>query len=147
MNKTKKPIMRLISWVATWLMIMLVEQASRLVCGIGQLAVDIVDEWSTIAIIATAIIFGSLYLSLYFYSAIMAGTAVVLAAEYLYPTKKGARYWAFSIYEILGCLFFVLMGILGTVKGGSMFWFYAKYLWLAIFSVVFLTSGLSKPNS
>lgn len=151
MNKTRNPIMRPIAWVAAWVLFLLIEQLARLVCGLGGWLVDLVSGWSTIAVIIAAIIFGGTYVSLYFYSAIFAATVMVMASDYLYPSKKGARYWVFGIYEIVGNVALILLCAIGpkfgiVITGGPMFWLYARYVWLIIFAASSILCGKSGVN-
>lgn len=148
MNKTRKPIMRPIAWVLTWAMLLLIEQIARLVCGLGNWLVALVSGWSTIAIIIAAIIFGGTYVALYFYSSVIAASMAVVASDYLYPSKKGARYLTFGIYELVGDIVLILLCAVGpklgiVITGGPMFWLYARYVWLIIFAVSLIACGKS----
>lgn len=143
MKTSRKGFMRPIAWVATWVIVLLLEQLARLICGVGGWLVSLVSGWSTIAVIVAAVFFGGTFISVFFYSALFSGTVAAVASEYLYPSKKGARYWFFGIYEILGCCIIVLAGVFGFVSGGPLFWFYARYVWLMIFAVSLIFHGVS----
>lgn len=148
MNKPRKGIMRPVAWLAVWVMLILAELLMKLVNGIGAWIVDWVSEWSTIAIIAFGIVFGGVYVSLYLYSAIYAAFFVVFASDYLYPSKKGSRYLVFGIYEIVVCCLLILIFAIGpkfgvVVTGGPVFWLYARYVWLIIFNISMITTGVS----
>lgn len=151
MKKTRNPIMRPVAWVATWVMLLLIEQVARLVCGLGGWLVGLASGWSTIVVIIVAIIFGGTYLSLYFYSSVMVATITVTASNFLYPTKKGARYIAFGVYELIGNVAFILLCAIGpklgiVVTGGPLFWLYARYVWLIIFSICLISCGKSSAS-
>lgn len=151
MKKTRNPIMRPVAWVATWVMLLLIEQVARLVCGLGGWLVGLASGWSTIVVIIVAIIFGGTYLSLYFYSSVMVATITVTASNFLYPTKKGARYIAFGVYELIGNVAFILLCAIGpklgiVVTGGPLFWLYARYVWLIIFSICLISCGKSSTS-
>ena len=152
MKKTRNPIMRPVAWVATWVMLLLIEQVARLVCGLGGWLVGLASGWSTIVVIIVAIIFGGTYLSLYFYSSVMVATITVTVSNFLYPTKKGARYIAFGVYELIGNVALILLCAIGpklgiVVTGGPLFWLYARYVWLIIFSICLISCGKSSASN
>ena len=143
MEQKKHWLLRPVAWAATIAMVLGLELIARLICRLGAWLVLLASGLSTIAIVILATLFGGAYLSLYFYAAIFLPALLVTFSDIIYPSHHAFRYYFVSIYEIIGCVLFIVAAIIGVVNGGSLFWFYAKCAWLIIAGIVMIVTGRS----
>lgn len=143
MEQKRHWILRPVAWIATIAMVLGLQLIAELICNLGEWLVIIASRLSTIVIVILATIFGSTYLGLYFYAAMILPALLVSFSEKIYPSHHAFRYYFVGIYEIFGCVLLILFAILGLVSGGSMFWFYARYAWLIIASITMIVTGRS----
>lgn len=136
-------ILRPVAWAVTIIMIFAMQLAAELICRLGDWLVYQLGGLSTIMIIFLVLMFGSAFVSLFFYSAFVLPSLFVSLSDKIYPSNHAFRYYFLGILEIAGCVFLVFAAIMGAVQGGSMFWFYARYAWLIFASVVMMIYGRS----
>lgn len=142
--KKESWILRPASWIASIIMLLALQLAAELICRLGDFLTSWLGGLSTIAIVILVLLFGSAFCSLFFYSAFLLPMLLVSASDTISPSKHAFRYYFLGIWEILGCGFLIFAAIMGTVSGGSMFWFYARYCWLIIAAVVMMFTGRSR---
>ena len=141
--KNRRPkILRPIAWMLICLSVWVLPLVGELVCNLGSFLVNYLNQLSTVAVVILVILFGSIYLSLFGYSAILLSSLFVTVSNWVYPTRKAIRYYFIGIYLILSCVVFILSGILGFISGGEMFWFYARFVWLAFASIMLILYGV-----
>ena len=143
MEQKRHWILRPVAWIATIAMVLGLQLIAELICNLGEWLVIIASRLSTIVIVILATIFGSTYLGLYFYAAMILPALLVSFSEKIYPSHHAFRYYFVGIYEIIGCALLILFAIFGFVSGGSMFWFYARYVWLIIAIITMIVTGRS----
>lgn len=141
MEKKKSWVFRPVAWLATILLMLGLQFVAELLCELGGYLVYWLSGMPTVVIILLAIAFGGTFLSLFFYSAIMLPSVIVNLSDNIYPSNHAFRYYFVGLYELIACGFLVFMALNGMVSGGSMFWFYARYGWLAIASVIMMVVG------
>lgn len=146
MQKKKPWILRPVAWLVTILLMLGLQFVAELLCKLGGYLVYWLSGMSTVVIILLAMAFGGTFLSLFFYSAIMLPSVIVNLADNIYPSNHAFRYYFVGLYELVACGLLVFMALNGMVSGGSMFWFYARYGWLAIASVIMMIVGNSNAK-
>ena len=134
-------ILRPIAWILICSAVWILPLAGELVCNLGSFLVDYLDQLSTVAVVILVILFGSLYLGLFGYSAVLLPSLFVIASNWIYPTHKALRYYFIGIYLIIASVILAFSGFAGLVTGGEMFWFFARYAWLAFASVMLILCG------
>ena len=145
--KTNKPlILRPVAWIFTCFAILALPFVAELVCKLGAFLVSCLDNLSTVIVIILVMMFGSIYLSLFTYSAMILPSLFVNLSDAIYPTHHAFRFYFVGSYLILYCLAIVAAGILGFVSGGPMFWFYVRHGWLAFSSIMLMVYGREKAN-
>lgn len=142
-NKRTK-FLRPIAWMFTCLSVWILPLAGELICNLGSFIINYLNHFSTLAIVILVMLFGGLYISLFFYSATLLPYILVSASNWIYPTHKALRYYFVGIYLIIVSSIFLLFGILGFIEGGEMFWFYVRYAWVAFSSVMLILYGAAK---
>ena len=147
--ENKKPwILRPVAWVFTILAIFAFPLAAEYVCKLGEFLVSYLDRFSTVVVVILVLMFGSLYLSLFGYSATTLAALFVHISNSIYHTHHAFRFYFVGIYLIMYCAALIIAGILGFISGGSMFWFYARYAWLAFASLMLILYGrTSEPKT
>lgn len=146
--RTSKPLaLRPVSWITSIIMLFILQISAELICNLGEFLISCLSGLSTIAFIALVLLFGGLYCSLYFHSAYMMSCLFVTVSDKIYPSNHAFRYYFLGIYEIIGCCFLIFAAMTGSVTGGSMFWFYARYVWLITSSVLMIIYGRSESES
>jgi len=147
MEQKKSWILRPIAWICTIIMMLVMQFIAELICRLGEGLILWLGELSTVAVVFWAMIFGSAALSLFFYSATFLPSLVVSLSDKIYPSNHAFRYYFVGLYEIVGCVLLILAAIGGLVSGGSMFWFYVRYAWLIIASIVMMVTGRSEAKN
>lgn len=146
MERKKLWILRPVAWIATIIMMLALQFVAELICKLGEYLVYQLSGLSTIVVILLVMAFGSLFLSLFFYSAVILPSLAVNISDKIYPSNHAFRYYFAGLYEIAGCAFLIWAALSGAVSGGSMFWFYARYGWLILASVIMMISGRNNAN-
>ena len=146
MEHKKLWIWRPVAWICTIIMMIGMQYVAELICRLGEYLVLWLGGLSTIAVVFWAMIFGSAVLSLFFYSATILPSLAVTLSDKIYPSNHAFRYYFVGIYEIIGCATLIFFAIIGMVKGGSLFWFYARYVWLIIASITMMINGRSEAK-
>lgn len=141
MQKKKPWILRPIAWIATIIMMLGLQYIAELLCLLGEYVLLWLNGMSTVVIVILVMAFGSIFLGIFFYSAIYLPSLVVTISDKIYPSNHAFRYYFVGIYEIIGCAFLIFAAIIGAVKGGSMFWLYVRYGWLISASIVMMFVG------
>ena len=141
MEKKKPWILRPVAWLFTCLAIFLLPLAAEYICKLGYFLVGYLDRFSTVVVVILVLMFGSLYLSLLWYSAAIISALFIHISNAIYPTHHAFRFYFVGIYLILYCAIVIAAAILGFVSGGAMFWFYARHVWLAFASIIFIAYG------
>ena len=140
--KVNKPwILRPVAWIATIAMVLALQLVAELVCKLGNFLVTELSGMSTLMIILCVMMFGSMYLSLFFYSAFLLPSFLVKLSDKIYPSNHAFRYYFCGLYEIVGSLILVAAGLMGAVQGGSMFWYYARWAWLILACIIMMGTG------
>lgn len=146
MKKTKPWILRPVAWILTIIMMLALQYIAELLCLLGEYVLLWVNGLSTVVIVILVMAFGSIFLGIFFYSAIFLPSLVVTISDKIYPSNHAFRYYFVGIYEIAGCALLIFAAITGAVTGGSMFWFYVRYGWLIFASIVMMVTGRSEAN-
>lgn len=141
MEQKKNLILRPVAWICTIVMVLGLQLVAELLCRLGGYLVLWVSGLSTAAIIVLVLIFGGLFCSLFFYSAILLPSFLVTVSDKIYPSNQAVRYFFAGIWEVAGCAFLITMAAAGAVSGGSMFWFYARHAWLILASIIMMVAG------
>lgn len=146
-TKTNKPwILRPVAWGCTIIMLICLEYASAFIFNVAEYLIDRLNDFSTVVIVIIVVTFGSTFLGILVYSAfVLPGLAVTLSDK-IYPSNHAFRYYFVGIYELVGCAFMLMAAMAGNIVGGSMFWFYAENIWLAVASVMLMVTGRDEAN-
>lgn len=140
--ESKKPwILRPVAWLFTCLAIFALPLAAEYICKLGGFLIGYLDRFSTVVVVILVLLFGGFYLSLFIYSATILPSLFVSISNLIYPTHHAFRFYFVGIYLLVFCAILIVAGILGLVSGGAMFWYYARYGWLAFASVLLILSG------
>ena len=144
----EKPwILRPVAWILTIIMMLALQFIAELLCSAGEYILIWLSGHSTIVIVLLAMAFGGTFLGIISYSVTLLPALLVTLSDKVYPSNHAFRYYFVGIYEIIGCALLIYAGIIGAVSGGSMFWFYARYIWLIVVSVIMMLIGRNEANS
>ena len=146
MEKKKPWILRPVAWLFTCLAIFLLPLAAEYICKLGGFLIGYMDRFSTVVVVILVLLFGSFYLSLFIYSATILPSLFVSISNLIYPTHHAFRFYFVGIYLIISSAFLIIAGILGFVSGGPMFWYYARYGWLAFSALMLMLAGRSSTT-
>ena len=146
MKHNKHWILRPIAWIFTLLTFLLLQLAADLICLLGEYITYKLSGLSTITIVILAMSFGSFLVGTFFYSIVYLTALFVELSDRIYPSNHAFRYYFIGIYEIIGCAYWVFAAIIGSVTGGSLFWYYARYVWLILASVGMMLFGRNAAN-
>ena len=140
--KCNKPvILRPIAWAFTVACLFGMQWLAMMFCRIGEFLISIAENFSTIVKILFGATIGTVYIGIYFSAVSFIPAAVVVLSDKIYPTRRAMRFYLAGAYEILGCVFLVIAALMGAVKGGPMFWFYARFALLILQSVFLIAYG------
>lgn len=142
-DNQKHWILRPVAWFLTILMMLALQLIAELLCRGGEYIVSWLSGLSTILIVLLTLAFGSIFLGIITYSVTLLPALVVTVSDKVYPSNHAFRYYFVGIYEIIGCAILIYAAMIGAVTGGSMFWFYARYIWLIIVSIIMVLIGHS----
>lgn len=141
----KKPwILRPVAWLCAIVMMLALQFIAELLCLLGEYVFLWLDGLSTVAVVMLAMLFGGTFLGIYSYSAFILPSLAVMVCDKIYPSNHAFRYYFIGLYTIAGCAFLIYAAIVGAVKGGSMFWFYVRFGWLILTSIIMMVIGRSK---
>jgi hypothetical protein len=144
----QKPlILRPVAWIATILMALLMEFAGGIIFDIVAFIFTKLDGLSTTGIVILTILFGSAFIGLVSYSVTLIAALIVGLSDKIYPSNHAFRYYFVGIYELLGCAWYLVLGVTSSVKGGSMILYYAEIIWLAATSAVIMFLGRAEANA
>ncbi len=146
MEQKRSLALRPIAWVCTILMVLALQYIAEVACRLGELLFVWINGLSTVVIVILVVAFGGTFCSILFYAAIGLPSLLVALSDKIYPSNHAFRYYFVGIYEIIGCVILILAGVGGLVSGGPMFWFYARYIWLIIASIVMMVNGRSEAK-
>lgn len=146
MEKKKHWIRRPVAWMCTYLMMLVMEWVARIICNLGESVVGWLNGLSTAMIVILVVVFGGVAGSLLMYSVFVIPAAIVAISDKIYPSNHAVRYYLLGSYEIFGSALFIILAIAGIVQGGDMIWYYAKYIYLIILSVVMMITGRAKSE-
>lgn len=141
MEQKKHWIFRPLAWICTIALVLGLQLVAELLCRFGEYAVTWLGGLPTVAIVLLVLAFGSIFCSLFFYTAFLLPPLIVTASNKIYPSRRALRYYFIGGYEILGCTLLIVAAVAGYVSGGSMFWFYARYAWLIFASIIMMIAG------
>lgn len=142
----KSWLLRPVAWILTILMMLALQFLAELLCRFGEYVFLWLNSLSTVAIVLLSVTFGGTFLGLFTYSAIILPSLVVTISDKLYPSNHAFRYYFVGIYEVIGCSLLVFAAMMGAVSGGSMFWFYVRYIWLIAAAIVMMIIGRNASN-
>lgn len=143
MEKRKCWLLRPVAWVCTILMMLALQFVAEKLCLLGEDILDWLNTKSLATIVILVFVFGSTLFGLFSYTCLTLPSMLVMLSDKIYPSNHAFRYYFVGIYEIIGCAFLIYAGYVGAVRGGSMFWFYVRYVWLIIAALVMMLSGRS----
>lgn len=146
MGKKKSWVLRPVAWICTIIMILALQFVAEWICRLGDYLFYWLSGLSTIVIVILVLLFGSAFCGLFFYSAIVLPSLLVSLSDKIYPSNHAFRYYFVGLYEIAGCVFLILAAVMGAVSGGSMFWFYVRYGWLILASIIMMITGRSEAK-
>ena len=141
MEKKRSGLLRPVAWIVTAVLICCMEWVSKLVCKLGSWAVNEFSHLSTGMIILLVLLFGSIYVGLYIYSAVILPQLLVSVSDAIYPSNHAFRYYFSGTIDIILCIVFIVGGILGWIiqtGNTSMFWFYASRVHFAIAMIIMM---------
>lgn len=146
MEQKKLWILRPVAWICTIIMVLGLQLIAQLLCRLGEYLILWLGGLPTVAVVLLVLAFGSVFCSVFFYSAVTLPSLLVSISDKIYPSNHAFRYYFVGLYEIAGCAFLIFAAVMGAVTGGSMFWFYARYGWLILASVIMMVSGNSEAK-
>lgn len=141
MKKKKHWIWRPIAWVCTYILLQLIGSFSGLVCLILNNLFNWLGSLSTVAIVVLVVMFGGIIGSAILYSVFMLPAFLVSLLDKIYPSNHAVRYYLFGAYTLLNLAVYIYAGIIGAVSGGSMFWFYSKWIYSAVLTIGVMVAG------
>lgn len=145
-SSQKHWFMRPVAWILTIIMMLALQFIAELLCLAGEYIVLWLSGLSTVVVILLTMAFGGLFLGIITYSVTLLPAIVVTLSDKVYPSNHAFRYYFVGIYEIIGCAILIYAGIIGSVTGGTMFWFYARYVWLIVVSIAMMLMGRGAAN-
>lgn len=128
-------------WVCAFAGMLGIQAAAYLLCELGAWVVAFLDGLSTVAVVLLVLLFGSVFLGLFLYSVALLPTMVVSWSNRVSKSRRGTRYNVIGIYTLVGCAILIYAGIRGAVRGGSMLWFYVRFGYIALASVLMMATG------
>lgn len=146
MKKPKPWILRPVAWISTVIMLMLLEYAGGFIFDLVGLLLVKLENMSTVIMVILVVAFGSAFLGLITSSVTIIPALIIAASDWIYPSKKGIRYYVVGLYELVITAVFFLAGILGTEKDGSMILYYAECIWLIVASIALIFMGKSQAK-
>lgn len=146
MDRQKPLILRPVAWIATILMVILMEFAAGIIFNIVEYIFTKLDDLSTAGVVILTIVFGGTFLGLLSYPVNLLAALIVELSDKIYPSNHAFRYYFVGIYELLECAWWLLLGVTNSVKGGSMILYYAEIIWLAAASVRIMIWGRAEAN-
>lgn len=143
--KKRNPILRPVSWVVLYVLINLICYVAELIQKLGIYLIGLLSPLPTWAVVVITISLSSVYFGLLGYAAGLIPMASVFVSDWIYPSKKGARYYFFGILTILFYLFLIIFSFSGAVSyPHSSFWYYALFVYDIILMIVLISCGRSK---
>lgn len=146
MEKKKPWILRPVAWIATVLMLIVLEYAAGFIFDLAGILLVKLEGMSTVIMVILVVAFGSTFLGLLTSSATIIPALLISASDWFYPSKRGARYFVVGLYEIVTTAVFFLAGISGAAKDGSMILYYAECIWLIVASISLMLMGRSQAK-
>lgn len=141
--KKKSWILRPVAWLSTILMMLALQFVAEKLCLYAERLIIWLNTLSTAVIVILVVACGSVALSIFSTTVMLLPAYLVIISDAIYPSNHAFRYYFVGIYEIIGCAILIIAGLLGYVTGGSMFWFYLRYAWLIVASIVMMCHGRS----
>lgn len=149
MKRKRNALLRPVAWIVTAALIYCMDLVSKLVCKLGAWVVAEFSHLSTGMIILLVLLLGSIYVGLYFYSAIILPRLLVSVSDVIYPSNHAFRYYFSGIIVLILCAISVIGAIRGWIiqtGSTSMFWFYASYAHFALAMIIMMLHGHSSAE-
>lgn len=137
----KSWMLRPLAWIAAFVGVLGIQLAGYLMYKIGVWMSGVIQAESTGVQILLILLFGGTVVSELYYATLVLPAMIVTGVDMIYPSKAGGRYLCIGLYELVGCGLMIYAGILGAVKGGPMFWFYARFGYIAAATIVMMVVG------
>lgn len=147
MEKKKSWVMRPVAWVCTLAMVLGIQFIGWLICYVGGILTAWLSGLSTVVIVLLVLTLGSVIGGAVWFAVTCLPLILVEVSDKIYPSHHAFRYYFIGIYEIASCAFLIYMAIIGAVRGGSMFWFYARFLYIILASVLMIVYGRNAAKS
>lgn len=128
-------------WVCAFAGMLGIQAAAYLLCELGAWVVAFLNGLSTVAVVLLVLLFGSVFLGMFLYSVALLPTMVVNWSNRVSKSRRGTRYNVIGIYTLVGCAILIYAGIRGAVRGGPMLWFYVRFGYIALASVLMMATG------
>lgn len=141
MGQKKSWILRPVAWICTAAMWVALSGVAYLLCLLGDFLTKWLSTLPTLTVVILSVLFGGIFCGLFLRSAFLLPSWMVTISDKIYPTRRAVRFYVIGGYTLLGCGIVILAAILGAVRGGSMFWFYVRFIYVAAVSVIAMIFG------
>lgn len=139
--KKRSAILRPVAWISAIVLLLAMEAISGLIFALGVELTSWMSGLSTLAVIFLVMAIGSVYLGLVSYSIWIVPMLLVIACDWIYPSKHAFRYNFIGVIEILICIVYVVLGATDFIQGDIMFFFYANKVHIALSAVAMMFIG------
>lgn len=139
-------ILRPVSWAAVLLLVYLAEAIAGWLCKLGVWALSLLSGMTTFQIIMVIVFAGGMYSGLVIYALTTVPMLIVKICDFIYPSNHAFRYYFSGIIGIIGQLLTIVLAIAGYIVGGSMFWLYAKSVYLIIQYIIIMLLARESAN-
>lgn len=141
MKKEKHWVLRPVAWVCTYLSLFLMTRIAEWMCTLGGRLIQWLNSLSTAVIVILVFSCGGIIGAVLIWSIFMVPAFIVSLADWIYPTNRGMRYYVLGSHTVVGYLFIIYVTMVGAVSGGSLFWVYAKSIYLIIIGAGVVIAG------
>lgn len=133
--------LRPLAWGFVIIGVLAMQFAGYLLCLVGEWSMAQIKDLSAILVMLVLAVFGGVYFSLAYFALFLIPGLTVEYSNRIYPSKKAARYYVIGIYELIGCAFLIYAGTRGIARASSMFWYYARFSFVGLSTIVMIVSG------
>lgn len=137
---------RPLAWVVVVILAYLSDVASGLLCELGIWLSSFLAHMTPFQIVICMVLFGGTFVGLAYYALSMIPLLIVYLCDRVYPSNHAFRYYFVGVCTIIVSACCILMAIFGLITSDTMFWVYARYVYMIIHSVWLMVIGRSNAE-